>query len=726
MDGVEGEVAEAGDAEEAFEEERAGVEVGEGEGDVGDDGAEGVFEDVDEEDAGGGEALGEGGADVVLVHFFEEEGAVEADVDADAGGGADEDGEEEGADGFIAPDGEPAELEGEDVLADDDPDEVVDGHEGDAEGDEGAVEPLAAAVGAEEGEGEGDGELDEEDGDGEGKGGADAFAEEGGDGAVEGGGAAEVEAGDAEEEIEELGVEEVAGAAGEGDGVEDEAGGGCGDGGGGVGGEEEIGGEGAAFGGASAEEEAPGGVGGEGEGVGDFEGGGGGEEEVAGFGGVPAGADGGGGGGEVDGVEGAGGGPVAEEEGLVVAAGGVEFGEGFGGGVLAEDEGGGGAADDVEEDECDEEDAEDGGDGLEEAAEEVADHRRASARKGAERRPPCKTGTEREARGTGRGFRRGDAMGGRGGRGASADEVAGEVEEVFPEVLGVGGLEEAVAVFFVLELGGEAGEELEVVGGGGGGDDHEEEDAGEFVGGGVEADAVLGDAEGEGDGAAFDAADVGEGDGIFHGGGDDGFALDGGGEEAVFVVDEAFGLEEGAEFLEDFVAGGALEVGNHEGFGGEAFEADGVAGDFADGVGGGVAVAVEEDAGAGGAGDGACEGFVLDFLGVGDGVDLVGEGDGEGHAAGGAEELAVALFEGDDGEGVAGDEAVELGEDGFGDGGGGFGDGVIDGGEVGAGLGGLLLVAGDVEFLELDEVVDDGMHGLFRGCMVCAHMTDVM
>ena len=73
--------------------------------------------------------------------------------------------------------------------------------------------------------------------------------------------------------------------------------------------------------------------------------------------GVPARAFGGGGVGEVDVGEGARGGPAAEEEGEVVAVAGVEFGEGLGGGVLAEYVGRGGAADDVEQEERDQNDA---------------------------------------------------------------------------------------------------------------------------------------------------------------------------------------------------------------------------------------------------------------------------------------------------------------------------------------------------------------------------------
>ncbi len=175
--------------------------------DVGEDGDEGVGEDVTVEDARFGEAFGLGGADVGFVDFVEDGGAVEADVAAESAEDADEDGQREVEGGFETPHGEEAEFVGEDVLAEEDPDDVVDAHEEGGEQKDAAVGHAVAARRTEEREGDGGESAEDEDGYGEQEGGEDAVFEDAHDGDAVFGGFAEVAGEDVFEVVDELGVE---------------------------------------------------------------------------------------------------------------------------------------------------------------------------------------------------------------------------------------------------------------------------------------------------------------------------------------------------------------------------------------------------------------------------------------------------------------------------------------------------------------------------------------
>src|ERR1035441_6069077 len=121
-DGGKGEAADAGPGEDRLGDDGAGEQAAELQAKDGEHGNEGVGKRVAENDGMLGQALGAGGADVVLVQLFEHGGAHHAGQDsgqahAEGDGGENEIEEElptEDGAGARAGDGQPAKLDGED------------------------------------------------------------------------------------------------------------------------------------------------------------------------------------------------------------------------------------------------------------------------------------------------------------------------------------------------------------------------------------------------------------------------------------------------------------------------------------------------------------------------------------------------------------------------------------------------------------------------------------
>ena len=171
-DAFPGEVADAGEVEDALDDDGAAEHEAELDGGDGDDRHGGVPQGVLEDDAGAGEASGAGGADVVGGHGVDHAGPGEAHEGGDRGEAEDEAGEEVSGPVVEPGDGEPLELEAE---ADDEEKGEPEAGQGLAdEGDEGdeLVDGAAFVQGGDDAEGDGDehgeGEADEAEGDGDG------------------------------------------------------------------------------------------------------------------------------------------------------------------------------------------------------------------------------------------------------------------------------------------------------------------------------------------------------------------------------------------------------------------------------------------------------------------------------------------------------------------------------------------------------------------------------
>lgn len=120
VDGFDGEVSQAGDAEETFQKKRTEEKERDGQDDLGNDGDHGIFEDVLKEDPGSGCPFCASGTDIIGVDFVEDDGAVETDGAAQAADDADNDGEGDIFNrtqaGFIPEDGKKSPLIGKEIL----------------------------------------------------------------------------------------------------------------------------------------------------------------------------------------------------------------------------------------------------------------------------------------------------------------------------------------------------------------------------------------------------------------------------------------------------------------------------------------------------------------------------------------------------------------------------------------------------------------------------------
>ena len=129
MDRVDRDGPEAGNAEEAFEQQRTREQPRDGERDVGDDRNQRVRQHVPRQNRRGRQPLRTRRQHVRLVDLVEDRGAEEPDVRSERREDTDGDGQDEIEPTFVAPHRKRAEPVGEEELSEQHPDDVVDAHQ---------------------------------------------------------------------------------------------------------------------------------------------------------------------------------------------------------------------------------------------------------------------------------------------------------------------------------------------------------------------------------------------------------------------------------------------------------------------------------------------------------------------------------------------------------------------------------------------------------------------
>jgi len=166
-DGVDGEASDAGPAEDFFGDDGSGEERSELEAEECDDRDERVAQGVAQDDDALGQALGAGGADVVLIELFEHGGADHAGEDGGEGAAHGDGGQDEMGEATGSADREPAELDRDEQDEDGAECEGREGQAEQADEAEGAVLPLIAPKCRGNARWDGYEDGDEERGDGE-------------------------------------------------------------------------------------------------------------------------------------------------------------------------------------------------------------------------------------------------------------------------------------------------------------------------------------------------------------------------------------------------------------------------------------------------------------------------------------------------------------------------------------------------------------------------------
>ena len=129
MDGVDRNRSKTRDAEEAFQEKRPGEEIGDRQRHIGDDRNERVPEDVPRHDRPSGKPLRARRQHIRLIDLVQNRRAEEADVRPKGREDADQDRQDEVERALVAPHGKEARLVGQEELAGQHPDDVVDAHQ---------------------------------------------------------------------------------------------------------------------------------------------------------------------------------------------------------------------------------------------------------------------------------------------------------------------------------------------------------------------------------------------------------------------------------------------------------------------------------------------------------------------------------------------------------------------------------------------------------------------
>ena len=143
---VDEELSDAGQSEDAFDDDGAGDDADEGRNEIGEDGQHGGTQGVAQDDAVHGQPFGAGSADVGAVQHFYHRAARDAGEACDIADGEGGDGQDEAGQRAVIPaaGGQPFEGDGEDENHDGGFDEAGDDDAGHGGGHDGVVRPCVA------------------------------------------------------------------------------------------------------------------------------------------------------------------------------------------------------------------------------------------------------------------------------------------------------------------------------------------------------------------------------------------------------------------------------------------------------------------------------------------------------------------------------------------------------------------------------------------------------